>query len=257
MSNENEYRLNITRDDFSKLLTLLKIFENYCNDCDIQNGLMRCRNNDRQAIISMDLNTVLENNPLQFSLIKSKIGLLKAFELDDNVQVEDSDIIIACNESNYEINDTFSKVVFRKPVQQYIDNKFITDAEFPGMISCDEENLIFSYTINNYLKRRISSIVQGFQSDIVKCRIVENIGKLTAETTNHEDSSEFIKDIVLNQEISDCEFKIISMPFILDISSDIKISTYKITSDMYICKFEQNYYGVPITIYTRVKVESL
>ncbi len=257
MSAETEYRITVSRDDFSKLLTLLKVFENQCNDCDVQSGLLRCRTNDRQAVISMDLSSILESNPLQFSLIKLKINSLKAFELDDNVQIEDKTIVIECNESNYEINDPLSKTIFRKPAIKYIDNKFIPDAEFAAMIRCEEEKLIFSYDINNYLKHRISAITQGFQSDIIKCKIIDSVGSMSSETRNHEDSAAFIKDIVLNREVTDREFKMIAMPFILDVASDLKLSVYEVSSDIYMCKFEQSYYGVPIHVYTQVKVTSL
>lgn len=257
MTTENSYRITTSRDDFSKLLTLLKVFENYCNDCDIHSGLLRCRTNDRQAVITMNLSSILEDNPLQFSMIKNKINLLKTFELDDNVQVEDKDIVIESNESNYEIKDPMSKMVFRKPVQKYIDNKFIDDSEFAQMIRCEEANLIFSYDVSNYLKKRISNITMGFQSDIIKCKIIENVGHLSAATRNHEDSADFVSDIVLNREVSDKEFKMIAMPFVLDVSSDLKLNVYEAASDAYMCKFDQSYYGVPISVYTQVRVSDL
>jgi hypothetical protein len=257
MSSENDYQLTISRDDFSKLLTLLKVFENYCTDCDIQSGFLRCRTNDRQAVISMDLSSILETQPLQFTLVKNKIGLMKTFEVDDNVQLDDKDIILVSNESNYEIKDPFSKMIFRKPIQQYLDNKYIPDDEFATMIRCSEENLIFSYDINNYLKKRISNITLGFQSDIIKCEIIESAGRLSAETRNHEDSSLLVKDIVLNNEVSDREFRMIAMPFVLDIASDMKFSVYQTSTDVYMCKFEQAYYGVPIAVYSQVKVNTL
>ena len=258
MENDNSYRLNVTRDDFSKLVTMLKVFENYCTDCDIQQGIVRCRTNDRQAVVSMDLSSILETNPLQFSLIKVKTSLLKTFELDDNIQVEDKSIIIESNDSNYEINDAMSKVIFRKPVQKYIDNKFIPDDEFATMMrSVSEENLIFSHDINNYLKKRISNVSLAFQSDIIKCKIVDNNASLSAETRNHEDSSEFIKDIILNNEVSDREFKMISMPYILDMASDMKLNVYQASNEVYMCKFDQTYYGIPVSVYTQVKVTSL
>lgn len=256
MSNGN-YQLSVSRDDFSKLLTLLKIFENNCNDCDIQGGLMRCRTNDRQAIISMDLSSILESNSLQFSLMKQKIILLKAFEINDTIQMEDKTISIESNESNYEIKDPISKIIFRKPIQQYIDNKYVNDEDFGRMIRCQEENLIFSYDISHYLKKRISNVVQGFQTDILKCQIVENNGNLTASTKNFEESCVFVKDIVMNRELPDSEFKMIALPFMLDIASDMKLSVYYVTNDVNLCKFDQSYYGIPITLYTQVKVNSL
>ena len=58
----------------------------------------------------MDLSNILESNKLQFTSIKQKIGLLKTFELNDNIQVEDESIVIVSNQSNYEINDPFTKM---------------------------------------------------------------------------------------------------------------------------------------------------
>jgi len=259
MTTDNTYQMNTTRENFSKLLTLLKVFENYCNDCDIQNGLLRCRTNDRQAVISMNLSSILATNSLLFSVVKNKIGLLKAFELDDNVQTKDKDnsIILSSNESNYEIHDSMSKMIFRKPAEKYIDNKFIPDNDFNTMINCEEANLIFSYDISNYLKKRISNISLGFQSDIIKCRLIETKGHLSSETRNHEDSAEFASDIVLNRVVGDKEFRMIAMPFILDVSSDLKLSVYETSSDVYMCRFDQSYYGVPINVYTQVKVSNL
>jgi hypothetical protein len=248
------YRITISRDDFSKLLTLLKVFENNCTDCDIQNGLFRCRTNDRQAVLSMNLNGILEENSLAFSLIKQKIMLLKTFELDDNVQVEDQNIVIESNESNYEINDPFSKMIFRKPIQKFIDNKFIDDSEFGTIIRCNEEDLIFSHDITNYMKRRISNISMGFQTDIILCKITDDKASLEIETSNHEDNSDLINDIVLNKEVGNKQFMMITLPFILDIASDMKLSVYQVAAGVYLCKFDQSFYGVPITVYTQVKV---
>ena len=58
---ENGYQINVSRDDFSKLLLLLGVFENTCTDCDIKGGIFRCKSNDRHAMIEMNLNTILNN----------------------------------------------------------------------------------------------------------------------------------------------------------------------------------------------------
>jgi hypothetical protein len=258
MSEINDYSLNVTRDDFSKLLILLKVFENQCNDCDIREGLLRCRTVDRQAVISMNLSSILEQNPLQFTLIKNKIGLLKSFELDDNIEVEDKNIIIESNESNYEIKDPFSKMIFRKPLEKYIDNKYISDAEFNSMIQCNEEDLVFTHKFTHYLKKRISSITLGFQSDMIKCQIIDGKGYLSAETRNHDDSTKLgVIDTLNDPDISDCEFVMISMPFLLDVISELKLDVYKTNSGTFMCKFHQNFYGVDIDVYTQVAVKPL
>lgn len=254
---EATYRMGMSRDDFSKLMNLLKIFENTCTDCDIQNGQFRCRSNDRQAIVQMDLNSILQTNNLSFSLIKNKVALLKTFELDDNIQVEDKTVTLESNESNYEIFDPFSRMVFRKPLQRYIDNQYISDDEFSGMIRLSEDNLLFSHVVNNYMKKRISNIALGFQTDVILCKISEGKASLEVSTTNHEDGSTVGKDITLNRDIGSKQFKMIALPFILDIASDLKLNCYQVTPDVFMCKFDQVFYGIPIVLYTQVKVTNI
>jgi len=258
---ENTYQINISRDDFSKLLNLLKIFENSCTDCDIQNGTFRCRTNDRQAIIQMDLNSILQTNNLSFSLIKNKVALLKTFELDDNIQVEDKTVSIESNESNYEVFDPFSRMIFRKPIQRYIDNQFIPDENFTQMIRLSEDNLIFSYMVNNYMKKRISNIALGFQTDVIICQMTsvddQPSASLLVSTTNHEDSSNVAKGITMNRDVGNRQFKMLALPFVLDMASDLKLNCYHVAQDVALCKFDQSFYGVPITIYTQVKVTNI
>jgi len=251
------YTTTITREDFSKLTSLLKIFENICTDCDIQNGLFRCKSNDRQAVLKMDLTSLLQNNSLSFSLIKSKINLLKTFELDDNIQVEDKNIIIESNESNYEFVDPFSRMIFRKPIRKFIDNKFVDDEEFDSIIRCQEENLVFSHDFNFYMKKRISSISLGFMTDVIECKMSGLSASLEVATTNHEDSSKVGADIVMNRDVGNKCFKMIVLPFTLDIPSDMRLSCYSVSGDVYLCKCDMSYYGVPITIYTQVKLKNI
>jgi len=256
MSNETN-QISVTRSDFSKLLNLLKIFENICTDCDIKNGQFRCKSNDRQAIIEMDMSSILQENNLSFSLVKNKVALLKSFELDDNIPLpeEKKNIIIESNESNYEIYDAFSRLIFRKPLPKYIDNQFMTQQDFASMISISDDKLIFSYDMNNYMKRRLANITIGFQTDVILCKLLDTEAQLLAATTNNEDSSVVSKDIPLTRNFGTCQFKMIAQPFLLDIASDLKLNCYETNKQgIYICRFDQSYYGVPISLYTLVKV---
>lgn len=250
------YRLIVSRDDFSKLLSLLKIFENVCTDCDIKGGRFRCRSNDRHFVIDMDLSSILEQNNLSLSMIKSKVSILKTFEIDDSVQIEDKNMIIECNDSNYEVADAFSRVIFRKPIQKYIDNQFVDDEEFSRLIRIQEENLMFSHTIINYLKKRISQLCQEFENDI-ECRMVGLETEIKTSTKNHESSSRVVSGITMNRDIGNKHFTANPLAFMLDISSDLIFNCYHVTGDVFVCKFEQSFYGVPITLFLQVKVSDI
>jgi hypothetical protein len=253
MTETANYRVNIERDGFSKLLSLLKLFEIECTDCDIKNGIFRCRNNDRYAIISMDLSSIVGENDLSFSLMKNKIGLLKTFELDDNIQVEDKNIWIESNESNYEFNDPFSRMIFRKPVQKYIDNKFISQEEFNTIIKCKEEDLLFIYDINSYMKKRIRSIAEGFGNENIDCLMNEFEAQLKI-SSKQGDSSIIATGIQMNKQLTARMFHMVPLAFAVDIISDVRFSCYLLSSDVSLCKFEMSFYGIPISIYTQAKI---
>lgn len=254
----DNYTIAVSRDNFSKLLTLLKTFENVCVDCDIKSGLFRCRTNDRAAVISMDLTPVIEQNDLSFSLIKNKVNLLKSFEVDDNVNLTDKTVVIESNESNNEFYDPMSRLSFRKPVQRYVDNQFIIDDDFNTMLPITEDKLLFTYTFTHYMKKRISNISMGFIKETIDCTISESKATFKIVTENKEDISVVAKDIDLNRDVGEKMFKYITLPFTLDIVSDLKMDCYQTNDNaVWICKFAQLFYGIPIVLYTKVKVSNL
>jgi len=255
---ENNYQINVSRDDFSKLLLLLGVFENTCTDCDIKGGKFRCKSNDRHAMIEMDLSTILQNHDLSFSLIKNKVAIMRTFELDENIQLEDKTVVIESNDSNYEICDPFSRVIFRKPAARYIDNQFIPDDEFASMVRISEDNLLFSTSVNNYMKKRISNLSLGFETDQIHCNIAEGKAEFVVRRDNKEDTSTGIKDITLNRDVGSKYFKINSLPFTLDVAADLQINCYTTTqNDVYLCKFTQTFFGIVITILAQVKVSNV
>ena len=253
----NTYRISCPREQFSKLITMLEIFQNYCTDCDIKKGLFRCKTNDRQGVIEMNLSSILQDNDLSFSVIKSKVNSLKSFELDDNVQMEDKNVYIVSNDSNYEFNDQMTKSIFRKPAPKYLDNKFIEQEEFDTMIKAREENLILSHTFTSYLRKRIANISIGLQSETIECTMTGLECSIRVMSSNKQDSALVCNSISLNKEMNDKKFNMIILPFIIDAMSDIKFSCYLVSNDVCLCKSELVYFGVPIVIYTQAKLLSI
>jgi len=255
MSQDN-YTITLERDKFSKLLNLMKLLENSCTDCDISQGVIRQKTNDKQCIVEMDVSSILANNHLSLSVIKSKVTSLKTFELDDNVQMDNKSLTIEANDSNYEFTDSFSKMIFRKPIRKFLDQKFIEDGEASAILRTEEQNLVFSVDINNYLKRRISNTCLAFQTDTICCSLNDLKAKIWIETTNHENSAILINDVNLNRQFQSKMFRITALSFFLDIMSDLKMSAYHVSNDVLLCKFEQAYFGVPVKVYTQAKIVS-
>lgn len=248
------YTLSLEREKFSKMLNLIKLVENHCTDADIQKGKIRQKTNNRQSILDIDLTSILGDNDLSLSLIKNKVQLLKSYELDENVQLTEKNILIEANDSNYEFTDPLSKMIFRKPSPKFLDNKFIPDEEFNQIIKCKEENLLFSYTISNYLKRRMLAACLGFDTDLLTFNLNEFKGSAVIQPTNKENITNFIEEITLNKQVPNQSFMISNLAFILDVASDVVLNCYVVTNDVYLCKISQTYFASPVVIYTQAKV---
>lgn len=247
--------ISLSRMEFTKLFGTIKILQDSCTDCDISGGFIRQKTNDRSAIVEIDLSNILKENNLSISLIKQKVLLLKSFELDDNVQIDDEKISIIFSDKDYTFTDFFSNIVFRKPSQKYLDNKFIPEEDFKNMIKISEDNLVLNYDIPSHLAKRIKGICEGFNVDTVLVKMDEYHASIHAITINNENTSRVIKEISLNSKIPKSNFKMIILPFMLDVSSDIKLMIYSISDTMMLCKFQLTHFDIPISIYCKVKVE--
>lgn len=248
------YTLSLEREKFSKMLNLMKLIENHCTDCDIKLGRIRQKTNSRQSVVDIDLTSILGDNDLSLSLIKSKVQLLKSFELDENVQLTEKNILLESNESNYEFTDALSKMIFRKPSAKFLDNKFIDQQEFDTVIKCKDENLLFTYTISNYIKKRMVAAGLGFDTDLITFNLNEFKASATIQPTNKENTTNYIEEIVLNKSVANQSFQISNLAFILDLASDISLNCYQVTNDVYLCKISQAYFGASVVVYTQAKV---
>jgi len=246
--------INISREQITKLSGAISILETSCTDCDIIGGKIRQKTNDRHSIFEIDLTEILGENDLSLSMIKQKINLIKALELDDNVTVEDENIILENNENEHIFIDAMSKVVFRKPVRKFLDNTFMPDEKFDQAINYSEDNLVFSTTVSTYISKRIKNFADALNNETIECDLDGYEGSLKIETVNKENYVIVLSGIALNSEMPKRNFKMIYLPFALDINSDVEFSAYKVRDEVLLCKFEQKFYGVPINIYTQVKL---
>ena len=254
VESSDNYTLTLDRPTFSKMINSLKIIENICNDCEIRHGIIRTKSDNRKVVIVADMTSIIQDKNLMFSFLKGKLNLLKTFELDMNVQAEDNNIIIQANNDNYEFSDCFSKLQFRKPMSNFLDNVYMEDNDFQNIIGrATEDTLIFTYTVDNYVKQRLSKICEGFRVDSVKFDFHGDHATLGVETKSKDDISKNATQIQLLQNIDNKYFTMINLPFTLAIDSELKINCYKISNDRALCKCELNYLGIPFVIYAMMK----
>jgi len=247
----------IKREDFSKFLNTIKLIQEYCTDCEIKNGIIRQISNDKHCRFEIDLSQVLPETDILFTALKLKVLLLKSFELDTTTLPEDADqnIIFESDSKYYRFIDLFSDLKFRIPLQKYLDNTYIVDSEWSKMTDIlKEENLIMSTLINSYLSKRVKVITEGFENDVILLNMNEFNGVISSETSNKDNTSDLVKDIELNTKMEKCQIRMVSLPFTLDINSDILMDVYKVSKKVVTCRWKMKYFGIPITIYAQSEI---
>lgn len=255
----NEYTLTFTRPDFSKMLGTLAIIQDICNDVEIREGIIRAKTNNNKTILDINLTSIFQDKNLLISLLKSRLNLLKTFELDMNIQTEgdNNSIILQSDMQKYEFIDCFSKMAFRRPAPKFLDNPYIEDSEFNSLISgCTDDSMIFNYTITPYLKQRLAAICNGFRVDSVRFEFHGDHANLGIETKSKEETSKNAAQIPLLQTIDNKMFTMINMPLTLGITSDVKISCYKLGGELAMCKSELNHFGIPFVLYSKMKFQN-
>lgn len=258
-SNPSTYLITIDRPVFSKLTSALSVIQDICVDCDIREGLIRSKSNDRKNVVVIDLTSAIGRRNLSFSQLKMKLSLLKTFELDmsSNNQDSNNSIIIEATDSDFRFSDSLSKLMMRKPIENYLENKFMDSQDFQTSIMdcCREDNLLFNYSIDNYLKNRISQICNTFRCDAVSFEFKGNHCLLSTETKSKDNISKLAQQITLNSIVDNKKCSLNNIPFVLNIQSGLTISCYKVGDSACMFKSDLVYYGIPVTIYSKARLQ--
>lgn len=247
--------VTVKREDYSKFINILKLFQDSCTDCMINDGIIRQCTDDRRVYVEIDLSSILGETSIDVALLKTKVQLLKSFELDDRApEVEgENDVVIEIDEEVYKFIDEFSSLTFKKPIKNFMSNKFVDQETFQKNNKLLEENLLFKVSINPYICSRTKVITEGFNNPKLIWKFNDYKVSLHTETKSLESRSVLLKDIPLNNKMEKCHCIMISLPLVLDVNSDVDVSGYSIGDDIITCKFSMKYFGVPITLYTMTK----
>lgn len=252
--------LSITRSDFSKFTGILDVLQKSCGDADMIGGKIRQKSDDRQAIFYSDLSSILPGANITLSLLRKKVPLLKSFELDGSITVSDESIRIAQEPNCVIFSDALSKMNFRRPIRNLMDNKFMDDGEFHENIlrNIVDENHIFTTTISSYLCKRIRALCDGFETESITCEMTDQNGQISVAKSNKEESSVVIPRVPLSRSFPGVvSFPMNALPFKMELQSDVQFSLYTCNrADAFLCALKQRYFGIPIDVYIRVSFET-
>ena len=254
-TSSGNYQIQLTKDNFVKFSNALTIIQNICNDCDIVNGHIRCRTNDRKNGILMDLSSILDEKSIMFSNLKSKLLQLATFSIYDDSS--DGSILIESNDSNFEFSDSLIKLKMRKPIKAYIDNPYLEDSEFSVVSNgATNDNLLFSYTVSSIERKRIAKLCDLLGSNTVMFEFYGDTCTFKVQNSSKYNVSETTKTIPLAQNLSGKKSNVNSLNFTLDTPSGLTINCYIVHGEL-VFKNVLDYYGIPIEIWTKARVNDI
>jgi len=239
----NQVRLNA--EQFSTFVRTLSIFKDVCNDVDVRQGIVRQRTNDKFSVFQIDFNSVIPGLNLPLTDLKQKLELFKVFT---NAEVE-----ITAHDTYYTVSDQYTSIRTENPDLEFIDNKFMPVDELNNVFSTNNEDIVLTTEIPEYISQKIKPITGIFNVNSLKVLFEGDKATLSARTQSKDQYAKLMGDIT-TEKVLNCSTDIVSTPFIIDHDGVIKLTMHATeNSDAAISSnvFTANIADINIMIYTR------
>ncbi len=240
-----EVQVNLDTTKYDELLRILFILKDICNDVDIRNGFIRQRTDDSATIFEVDLTDIISNMSLPISELKNKLDVFKCFS--------GQEVSITTTEDSFVISDQYSVLKIKKPILDYMDNKFISQEELSRVIVTNSDDLILSTQISKKISDRMKVISSSFHINSVQAIINGEAASISCSTQSKDNFAEFIKNIVSNKELNHSANLVIT-PFVIDHDGDINFEMYDLGNNIVINSFSTTVGSISVNLYTRAQM---
>lgn len=240
---EETRMVNLDAETFDEFIRCLSVLKDSCNDVDIKNGVVRQRSNDRAVIFELDLNSIISDLSMPISNLRQKFDLFKMFS--------GHDVSIEVDEKSYKVFDTFSKVSFLNPKEEYMDNKYIPEEELSNIFELFEEDMLMQVEIASTISERLSIISKSFNVNSVKVSFDSEKGTISTTSQAKDQFAKLIEDIDLNKEIDKSISNLVITPFIIEHDGNIDFIIYNDKENQLINKSVTSIGDASIIVYGR------
>jgi len=160
--------IDLPNEEFSKFVSIIGIVSKMCTDLTINDGII-CQSSDRRSsILSIDVNSILGESTVLISGVASKVDLLEPF------RKQGVDMRLDISKRFYSFKDDLSKLEFTKPIEEYLNNKFIPANELKSKLMVDEDGYIFDYQISKFLIERLVALQKGLSASTIRFEFMED-----------------------------------------------------------------------------------
>lgn len=203
--------IELPNEEFSKFTSILGIVSKMCTDLTIKDGII-CQSSDRRSsILSIDINTIIGESTVLISGVSSKVDLLEPF------RKQGVDMQLDITNSYYSFKDSLSKLEFTKPIEEYLNNKFISSNELQSKLMVDDNGYIFEYQISKFLIERLVALQRGLSASTIRFEFAGNKVDIVVSASDNPSTTTIGKLVTIediNKDVKGiCVFPI--QPFLL------------------------------------------
>jgi hypothetical protein len=242
------YERDLTPENFSMFVRCLSVLRDNCRDVDIKKGMIRERTDRLTSIFQIDLSSILPDAEIVIGDIKESLDLLKPFL--------ERDVKLIVDEKGCSFVDEYSKSYFAKPMNEFIDNKFVSDKELDKVIQIVDEDLILDVDLPRVVTDRINVYGRGYSVNTMQIRLDGESASLHMKPISNDREIKFIGDMVMNKSLDGCYISnIVTVPFIIDHDNDMNLKSYISSEKSTILnKFSSTIEDADIVIYSTAEI---
>jgi hypothetical protein len=234
--------INLSSSDYEDFLRCLTNLKDLCTDIDMRAGIIRQRSNDNNSIFEFDLTSLLQNITIPISDLKNKLDLFRIFI--------GQDVRIDCDDNVFSFSDQYTTVKIKKPLADFLDNKFIESTELEAIISVPDDSLILETDLKQIITERIKTITQNFNTPSVQILFEGETARILAGTQSKEQNAVLISGLITNVAIDRSISSMSINPFTIDHDGDIKLEIYRDQNNI-LNKFETLVGQIPIKMFSK------
>jgi len=188
------------------------------------------------------LSPLIHETSLPVSDLKHKLDIFKIF-VGQEVQIDSDDVY-------FSFSDQYSSIKFKKPLLDFLDNKFIPDTELEAIITVPDNSLILDYSLLQIITDRIRTVTQGFNTPTIQISFDGEMAKMSSITQSQEESAIFVSGLITNIPIERSGSSMSINPFTIDHDDDIKLEMYRDNNNL-LNKFSTTIGQITIKMYSK------
>jgi hypothetical protein len=234
--------ITLSSSDYEDFLRCLTNLKDLCTDVDLRQGIIRQRTNDNNAIFEFDLTSLVRDTSIPISDLKHKLDLFRIF-IGQEVRIESDDVY-------FSFSDQYTTYKIKKTLVNFLDNKFIEEAELNAIISVPDNSLILDYDLKQIITDRIKIVTQGFNTPSIQVSFDGETAKISATTQSKEESTTFVAGLITNIPIERSVSSMSINPFTIDHDDDIKLEIHRENNNL-VNKFGTSVGQISIKMYSK------